>query len=103
MMTIQRSRWKVVFGAVAAAVLSHPSPAAAKLDPLLFLKPSQPNVIVAIDVANRMQRDAPTDPANPRTTSNYYDPFVYPRQGSAQETELGLTAANTTTQYRRKF
>ena len=87
-------------GATVMALMAWPSPAAAQLDPLLFLKGNQPNVIVAMDVSNRMQRDAPTDPANPRITSNYYDPYIY--TGSAisatQQVELGLTG-NMTTQY----
>ncbi len=86
-----------------AAVLGAPRPAAAQLDPLLFLKATQPNVIVAVDVGNRMQRDAPSDPANPRTTSTYYDPYIYTRQGTTQEAEIGVSAANANTQYRRKY
>jgi len=45
-----------MIGAVLAGVLAHPSPAAAQLDPLLFLKLAPPNVIVAVDTSNRMQR-----------------------------------------------
>ena len=58
------------------AAMALPSPAAAQLDPLLFLKLAAPNVIVAVDTAHRMQRNAPTDPANPQTSSSYYDPFI---------------------------
>ena len=101
---IRSYRWLTACGATLMALLAWPSPAAAQLDPLLFLKGNQPNVIVAVDVSNRMQRDAPTDPANPRTTSNYYDPWIY--TGSAisatQQAELGLVG-NITTQYRRKY
>src|SRR4029079_9032314 len=42
-----------MIGAVLAGVLAHPSPAAAQLDPLLFLKLAPPNVIVAVDTSNR--------------------------------------------------
>ena len=59
------------------AAMALPSPAAVQLDPLLFLKLAAPNVIVAVDTAHRMQRSAPTDPANPQTSSSYYDPFIY--------------------------
>src|SRR5881396_3807430 len=97
------SRFAMV-GAVLAGVLASPSPAAAQLDPLLFLKLAPPNVIVAVDTANRMQRDAPTDPANPRTTSYYYDPYIYTGSliSATLQAELGLVG-NMTTQYRRKY
>src|SRR5919198_4883972 len=77
-----------------------------------------PNVIVAVDLANRMQRDAPTDatclptsgtPASctaavANATSNYYDPYLYTRGTNvAAETTLGVSAGNTTTYYRRKY
>src|SRR5215210_8162269 len=100
-------RWtKILACAMAAAAL--PSPAAAQLDPLLFLKSSQPNVIVMVDVANRMQRDAPTDPSsatNSRLTSNYFDPFIYSASvlGATQQSELGLNASNMNTSYRRRY
>src|SRR5581483_8704780 len=92
-----------ISGAMLASLLLHPAPAAAQLDPLLFLKGSAPNILVAVDVSHRMQRDAPSDPANPKTTSSYYDPFLYPKQSSAQETEIGLTNGNTSARYRRKY
>ena len=41
----------------AAALWLAPTSAFAQLDPLLFLQRSQPNVIIAVDVANRMQFD----------------------------------------------
>ena len=87
-----------------AVMLGWPVIASAQLDPLLFLKRTQPNVIVVVDVANRMQRDAPTDPSNYRTTSNYYDPWIYTGSliSATQQTELGLTG-NMNTQYRRKY
>ena len=61
----------------AAALFLGPPPAFAQLDPLLFLQKNQPNVIIAVDVANRMQFDA---------NGNYFDPFDYPRSGAAWET-----------------
>jgi hypothetical protein len=84
-------------------VLLYASPAAAQLDPLLFLKPSQPNVLVVVDVSSRMQRDSPSDPANPKATSSYYDPYIYPLSGTIQESEIGITGANTTARYRRRY
>src|SRR5436305_12831723 len=85
--------------AVTAGVLAHPTPAAAQIDPLLFLKPSQPNVIIAVDVANRMQRAA-TDASG---VSTYYDPWIYTASAisATQQTELGLPVGTTT--YRRKY
>ena len=68
----------------AAALLLAPPSAFAQLDPLLFLQRSQPNVIIAVDVANRMQFDA---------DGTYYDPYDYtedrPRRGRAL---LGVVA-----------
>ena len=58
----------------AAALLVSARPASAQLDPLLFLQRSQPNVIIAVDVSDRMQWDA---------NGNYFDPYDYPRTGAA--------------------
>jgi hypothetical protein len=55
---------------VAATLLWEAAPVYAQLDPTLFLKRTTPNVVIAIDMANRMERDAPTDLANPLATSN---------------------------------
>ncbi|MBD0324642.1 MAG: hypothetical protein ICV72_14850, partial [Aldersonia sp.] len=79
--------------AVIAAVLA-PTPAYAQLDPLLFLKTQQPNVILAVETANRMQRD----PDN-----TYYDPGTYQKTGAGYEAILGLLASEADTSYRRKF
>ena len=68
------------------------SPAAAQLDPLLFVKKTKPNVLISIDVASRMQRD----PDN-----NYRDVNVYPTKGSTWETTLGVNPLSTC--YRRKY
>lgn len=89
--------------ATIAFVTAFAAPAAAQVDPLLFLKRSAPNVLLMVDTGNRMQRDAPSDPANPIATSSYYDPYIYTRSGAIGETTLGVTAANTTGRYRRKY
>jgi hypothetical protein len=88
-----------------ALVAMSPGQARAQLDPLLFLKDRAPNVLVVVDAANRMQRDAPTDPANPKTTSNYYDPYIYTGSlvNATQQSELGLNSGNMNTRYRRKY
>ena len=67
-------------------------PAAAQLDPLLFLQRSQPNVIIAVDVSARMQFDA---------DGNYFDPNDYARTGAAWENTIGVPAGAAT--YRRMF
>ena len=77
--------------ALLAGVLA-PTPAYAQLDPLLFLKTTQPNVILAVDTANRMQRDA---------DNTYYDPGTWSKD--AYETALGLASGNVTKTYRRKY
>ena len=83
-------------------VVGWPQAAEAQLDPLLLLKRSLPNittpqyranVLVAVDVAPRMQYDA---------DGNYYDPTEYVR-GNLWDTPLGVTAANTTARYRRIY
>ena len=76
----------------AAALLLAPPSAFAQLDPLLFLQKNQPNVIIAVDVANRMQFDA---------DGTYYDPYSYPRTGAAWENLLGVSPGAAT--YRRAF
>jgi len=98
-------------GAAAAAlgILLCAAPASAQLDPLLFVKTTAPNVILVVDTANRMQRDAP-DPNTGK--SNYYDPAIYNRdltkayqtnQGLPNTGTLGITATNTAAFYRRKY
>ena len=83
-------------------VVGWPQAAEAQLDPLLLLKRSLPNittpqyranVLVAVDVAPRMQYDA---------DGNYYDPTEYAR-GNMWDTSLGVTAGNTTARYRRIY
>jgi len=102
--------------AAAAALLLTAASAGAQVDPLNFLKLTQPNgldarpnVVFVVDTGNRMQRDAPSDNTDQTTslnTSAYYDPFLYLK--SAADTNgyaasLGVTALNTTTNYRRKY
>src|SRR3982751_2347341 len=103
-------------GAAAAALMLTTASVYAQVDPLNFLKLAQPtasggvdakpNVIFVVDTSNRMQRDAPTDNTDQTTstnTSTYYDPFIYPKSGAGYESTLGVTAANTSANYRRKY
>jgi hypothetical protein len=86
-----------------------PQYASAQLDPLLFLKRGhlpgantngQPNVILMVDTANRMQRDQ---------DNNYRDNNIYSRTGALYEgAALGVSDANTKTainngKYRRLY
>src|SRR6266542_949799 len=92
----------VLIGGVMLAAI----PARAQLDPLTVMKTVAPNVVLVVDTANRMQRDAATDLSTATTatsTSTYYDPFIYSKTGAAWETGLGVTSANTTAKYRRKY
>ncbi|HXG87944.1 MAG TPA: PilC/PilY family type IV pilus protein [Vicinamibacterales bacterium] len=91
-MTNTFQRFVCAAGLVAA--VATPMVARAQLDPLLFLKTTQPNVILAIDTANRMQRDA---------DNTYYDPGTYTETGAVHEATLGLASSGATTNYRRKY
>ena len=82
----------VLAAAVAVAVWS--APASAQLDPLLIIKRTQPNVIIAVDVANRMMKDG---------DNNYYDPNTYTKTGAIWEGDPGLNVQNSTATYRRKY
>jgi hypothetical protein len=92
-----------VFGLLLMLVIvGWPQAAEAQLDPLLLLKRSLPNittpqyranVLVAVDVAPRMQYDA---------DGNYYDPTDYVR-GNTWDMTLGVTAGNTTARFRRVY
>src|SRR5438067_7378912 len=98
---------------VTLGIVVSAAPAAAQVDPLLFMKlqgtngvnVGAPNVLLVVDTGNRMQRDAPSDPANPRTTSTYFDPWIYPLDVTKtwQAAWLNVTAANTTQFFRRKY
>jgi hypothetical protein len=94
--------------AAVALVVAAAAPVSAQVDPLLFLKTAPPNVVVVVDTAHRMQRSAPTNPATVATslaTSHYYDPFVYTKNAAmpAWQTSIGVTDANTVTNYRRRY
>ena len=78
----------------AAALFLGPPRAFAQLDPLLFVQRTQPNIIIAVDVANRMQRDA---------DNVYYDPWTYPKTNAAWEDLIGATSATTFARYRRAY
>jgi hypothetical protein len=70
------------------------APASAQLDPLLIIKRTQPNVIIAVDAANRMMKDG---------DNNYYDPNTYTKTGALWEGNPGLNVQNSTDTYRRKY
>src|SRR5512133_1172540 len=98
---IARLRWRALppasawLGrlAVAAALLAGSAGTAfAQLDPLLFLKTAQPNVLLLVDTANRMQRDAGGD---------YYDQYTYRTTGANWETPIGVQPGSAS--YRRKY
>jgi hypothetical protein len=95
---------KVVLAAVVAVALDV-APVFGQIDPLLFVKNTQPNVIFAVDLDNRMQRDAPSDQSNQASTSSYYDTALYPFSAAnvGVNGSLGLTATNTASYYRRKY
>jgi hypothetical protein len=71
-----------------------PREAAAQLDPLLFLKRTQPTVLIGIETGNRMQEDVNGD---------YRDANLYVRIDAPWEPALGITALNTSRNYRRKY
>src|SRR5688572_17823177 len=73
--------------------------AAAQLDPLIYLKKNKPNILIAVETGNRMQRDVYND---------YIDANIYRRLGlgvAPWEDALGISDANTTAAgtYRRKY
>ena len=86
-------RYVCVRAGVALALLAAAdAPALAQVDPLLFMKTEQPNVVFVVDTSMRMQRGASTDPSTPttsRATSDYYDPNIYSRTGARWEGGLG--------------
>jgi hypothetical protein len=91
---IQRTDRRLAALALATAALALPAPAAAQLDPLLFLKTTNHNVLLAVDTSQRMQRDA---------DEVYYDPRAYLRLGRNWEPTLGISAATTSQKYRRTY
>jgi hypothetical protein len=70
------------------------APAAAQLDPLLFLKTLPPNVLFVVDTSQRMAYDA---------DQHFYDPRSYERRGGAWETTLGVNGTIATQFYRRRY
>src|SRR6185312_17422758 len=100
----RRSRVAAPVVLVGAVLLMQAATVHAQIDPTLFLKRylsttpggPGPNVIFVVDTANRMERDAPVDPANSQATSNYYDPFTYSytAAGAAWEGLIGVDATN---------
>ena len=86
------SAWQGRLAVAVAILLGSTGTAFAQLDPLLLMKTSPPNVLLVVDTANRMQRDANND---------YYDQFIYSTTGANWEAPLGVTAPST--QYRRKY
>ena len=78
----------------AAALFLGPPKAFAQLDPLLFVQRTQPNIIIAVDVANRMQRDA---------DNIYYDPGSYSKTNAAWESVIGVTPETSGARYRRAY
>src|SRR5688572_18982842 len=91
-MMTRQIRSVLTAGSMALALLGTPQEASAQLDPLLFLKKTRPNVIVAIDTSARMRLDA---------DGTYYDPAEYTVQSQPWETAIGVT--NAMTKYRRTF
>jgi hypothetical protein len=89
-----RRRLAAAVAVCAAALCIGPADAFAQLDPLLFVRPNQPNIIIAVDVANRMQRDA---------DETYYDPYNYTRTGAAWESSIGVTSVTANPKYRRAY
>jgi hypothetical protein len=83
------------FALVGAITLGASSTASAQVDPLLFLKNQSPNIVVAIDTGNRMQRDADL---------TYYDPSLYAKDsGLLGVVPLNLLPTEVSKFYRRRF
>src|SRR5688500_3749405 len=87
----------IIAAGLLATVVVWAAPVSAQLDPLLFLRTTAPNVVVVVDTANRMQRDA---------DNTYYDFGTYTADGSVYEATMGLAIGSynaTTKKYRRSF
>ena len=84
----------VVILAVAACWLGLANEAAAQLDPLLFIRRVPPNVLIAVDTANRMQNDP---------EGRYVDANVYTRTGALWESSLGIPFISPPLNYRRRY
>ena len=83
----------VVLIAVAAGWLGAATEASAQLDPLLFIKRVPPNVLIAVDTANRMQNDP---------EGRYLDANVYTKTGALWESSLGIPLVGPS-KYRRRY
>lgn len=79
---------------LALLLVAGASPAQAQLDPLLFLKRTQPNVLLLVDTSERMQFDVYGD---------YIDGNFYSRVGSAYESTLGVNVSIADVRYRRRY
>ena len=90
---MQTKTFRAVIAALGATLVTA-TPGYAQLDPLLFLKTTQPNVIIAVDTSQRMQRDA---------DNTYYDPGTYTKSNASIEAALGLVAGEAAASYRRKY
>jgi hypothetical protein len=88
-----RALARIAVAAVAGSVFL-PASVEAQLDPLLFLKTTQPYVILAVDTANRMQHDA---------DNTFYDPGRYLETDQSYEAVMGLQNTEAHTYYRRKY
>ena len=79
---------------IPAVLLLAPQTVLAQLDPLLFLKRTESNVLILMDTSERMQRDG--DEA-------YYDPNIYQKKNKDWEAAIGINATNTNQYYRRTY
>lgn len=94
MTTSPIARTKRMALVIGAALVAVAGPASAQLDPLLFLKTVQPNVLVVMDASQRMQRDG---------DEVYYDPRDYTRRTRPFESAIGVTAVTSNPLYRRTY
>src|SRR5688500_7839772 len=87
----------IIAAGLLVTVVVWAAPVSAQLDPLLFLRTTAPNVVIAVETANRMQRDA---------DNTYYDLGTYTATGAMYELTMGLIAGDydfSTKKYRRRF
>jgi outer membrane protein assembly factor BamB len=84
---------KACCGTLGAVPLLAASPAAAQLDPLLFLKTIDAHVLLVVDTSARMQYDA---------DGNYYDPVDY-SVADVGSVALGIGPSTAVAHYRRKY
>ena len=89
---MRSTRARVVFAGVLVAAANRP--VFGQLDLLRPLKATRPNVILALDLSSRMQRDS---------LDVYLDPLIYSRTGEAFEGSIGADEGTTATAYRRRY